>query len=424
MLLDSIRRFFQRHRIGNERIVVACSGGPDSTALLIALTELQRDIVCAHINHHLRGHESDDDERFVRDLCAKLNVAFVALDGSIDAEAIRRCGLESAGRDVRIARLQEVRNASGCIATAHQKNDQAETIVMRLMTGTGLAGLRGIHEVRDDGFIRPLIDVTRDDIDDFLRERNITPRVDGTNADPRFLRNRVRAVLRDFGPAAIDNIAAVAVQAQQLWPRVEAAIDDLERMHARVQANATTFISLPGDPWMRQALLQRHIRRLDPHSRDVSARDLERLARFDAKRVSVTKDLELIARNGTFLLRRIPQRAEDFELTIRAGERVHIPQIDMTIAIHAPNHGATFTIRNRRPGDRFRHKKLKEFLIDRKIPAEVRDSLPLLVRDGVIVWIGGMEDSDRFPVTGPEGEVFEVVMEHEWREEDQDRIQR
>jgi tRNA(Ile)-lysidine synthase len=429
MILGRIRQFLERHRIGPERIVVACSGGADSTALLLALSELERDLVCVHVNHHLRGDESDGDERFVRDLCEQRSIPIVVRDGTIDAEAIRRSGIESAARDVRIARLQEVRAGSGSIATAHQKNDQAETIVMRLITGTGLAGLRGIHERRDDGLLRPLIDVTRDEIDAFLAERNVTPRVDRMNADPRFLRNRVRAALRDFGPAAIENIASVAAQAQELWPHVEHSIDIAEGAHAKISTDATQFLSWPDDLWMRQALLHRHIRRLDSSSRDVSARDLERLgSTIDSiQRVSVTKSLELIRRNGALILRRLPQRTEEFEVKVKAGESVFIREISTNVTVHPatrrPSDPATFIIRNRRPGDRHKHKKLKDLLIARKIAAEDRDRIPVLVWNGEIIWVGGLEACSRFEVTGPAGEQFEVVLEHE-KGKDQDSIQR
>lgn len=409
MLRDSLRNFFTRHEI-HGRIVAACSGGVDSTALLLALVESGAEVVCAHVNHHLRGEQSDGDEAFVRELCDRLNVRLEVRDGSVDRESIRHRGIEAAAREVRHERLAGIRDAVGAkfIATAHQKNDQAETIVMRLMTGTGLAGLRGIHAVRDDGVIRPLLEVTRDEIAAFLAERGVTPRLDRMNEDPRFLRNRVRAALRDLGPEVIDNIAAVAAQAQRLWPLVEEAIDRAAIVD--VSPDATKFLEWPTDPWLRQALLQRHIRRLDTHSRDVSARDLERLvSSIDSiKRVSVTKSLELIRRDGTLVLRRLPEPAESFELAVRAGERAFIPQIDASITIHGPD--GTFVVRNRRPGDRLGHKKLKDFLIDRKIPAEVRDRLPVVVWNGRIVWVATAESSDH-----------QVVLR---QHEDQDGVQR
>jgi len=419
MLTDAVARFLAAHAI--DRVVAAVSGGPDSTALLIALAELRADIIAAHVNHHLRGDESDDDERFVHELCARLGVALHVADGTLDAEAVRRHGVEAAAREVRHARLHEVREAAGMrwIATAHQLDDQAETVLMRLMTGSGLAGLRGIHPVRDDGVVRPLLEVSRAEIEEFLRERNVVARTDSSNADPRFLRNRVRAMLR--GMQVSRDLAAVATQARAQWALVERELDGYE---VDESAEQTRFLRWPDDPWLKQALLHRHIRRLDPHSRDVSAADLERLAHATA-RTSVTKELELI---GNVLRRRQTRvSVPHFEATMHAGETITIAGHTITIRQPAtgnrqpfqlpPGATPTFTIRNRRPGDRFRplgmshEKKLKDFLIDRKIPVELRDSIPLLLWNGQIVWVGGIEISDAFKVTDPAGEQYEVWLE-------------
>src|ERR1041385_6457882 len=170
MLTDAVARFLSAHHI--DRLLVAVSGGPDSTALLVALAELRADVGAAHVNHHLRGAESEEDERFVRELCELLRVQLGVVDGTLDPEAIREHGIEAAARDVRHARLHQLREALGMrwIATAHQLDDQAETILMRMMTGSGLAGLRGIHPIRDDGVVRPLLDVTRAEVEQFLSE--------------------------------------------------------------------------------------------------------------------------------------------------------------------------------------------------------------------------------------------------------------
>lgn len=419
MLTDAVARFLAAHAI--DRLVVAVSGGPDSTALLIALAALRADFIAAHVNHHLRGGESDDDERFVRELCARLGVPLRVADGTLDAGAVRAHGIEAAAREVRHARLHAIRDAAGMrwIATAHQLDDQAETVLMRLMTGSGLAGLRGIHPVRDDGVVRPLLEVTRADVEEFLRERNIVARTDSSNADPRFLRNRVRVMLREMQVSR--NLAAVAAQASAQWALVER---ELDRYEVEESAGQTRFLRWPDDAWLKQALLHRHIRRLDPHSRDVSAADLARLAQATA-RTSVTKELEL---TGDVLRRRqtgvsVPQ----FDVTIEPGESRYIDAIGTTITLRQPATGnrqrfqipqsGTFTVRNRRPGDRFRplglphEKKLKDFLIDRKIPVDVRDSIPLLLWNGEIVWVGGIEISDAFKVTDPAGEQYEVWLE-------------
>jgi tRNA(Ile)-lysidine synthase len=426
MVVDAIRRFIAANHIRGP-IVAAVSGGVDSTALLVALVEIG-DVAfsAAHVNHHLRGAESDDDEAYVRELCARYDIPLRVADGTLDPDAIRHRGIEAAAREVRHARLREIAG-DALIATAHQKNDQAETVVMRLMTGGGIAALRGIHPVREDGFIRPLLDVTRADIDDFLKVRNITPRFDRSNADPRFLRNRVRAMLREVDASVIDNLAAVADHAREQWPLLERAIDAAEDVIAT--DTETRFRSMPKDPWIRQALLLRHIRRLDPDSRDVSATDLERLA-VATERTSVTKSLELLKDDEQIVLRRRGTPTPQFEIEIDAGNEVYIPEIETIVRIYAATNdgkqqrvqlpkGAIphFIIRNRRNGDRFRplgmahDKKLKDFLIDRKIAATSRDRIPLLLWNDTIVWVAGIEVSELFKVTGETADRYEVAIE-------------
>jgi tRNA(Ile)-lysidine synthase len=438
VIVNAARSFLEVHGIRGP-LLVAISGGPDSTALLLALHDAGVPISAAHINHHLRGADSDRDQQFVREICERLGIALRVANGSLDPDQIRRHGIEAAAREVRHARLQEIRRETGAsyIATGHQKNDQAETILMRLMTGGGLAGLRGIHPVRADGVIRPLLDVPRAEIEAFLRQREVVPRVDQSNSDPRFLRNRVRALLAQFDANVIDNLAAIARQAREQWSILEEIIDRVD--NSKAARDETRFQAFPPEPWLRRALLHRHIRRLDSNARDVSAADLERLAsELDSmKRVSVTRNLELLRRKSEWVLRRKPEPVDQFEIEVRAGEAAYIPEIAATIRISQPATGKRqrfqlpttsdpkFTIRNRRDGDRFqplgmrREKKLKDFLIDRKIPSEFRDRIPLVLWRGKIVLLAGVEVSEAFKITG-EGQVYEVAIE----EANQEGIQR
>lgn len=450
MIVEAVRRFFEVYAIEPCGIVAAVSGGADSTALLLALVALREEgfrITCAHVNHHLRDLESDGDEAFVRDLCARLQVPLTVANGSIGADAIRAHGIEAAARLLREQCLQDIRQADDArfIATAHQKNDQAETIVMRVFTGSGITGLRGIHPVRDDGFIRPLLDVTRTQIEAFLRDRAIEPRVDRMNTDPRYLRVRIRQTLRDYDAAVIDNLAAVAQQAREQWPLLERIVDETDRACTTVTDEATRFAQWPEDAWLRQALLHRHIRRLDPHSREVSSADLRRIvSELDSlKRMHVTKTLELVREDDAIVLRQIRQAkpAAEYDLTIAAGGEVFLQPIGAVLRIHPhqasdasafcsppsafrktqliqlpPGAEPRFTVRNRRPGDRFQPlglksaKKLKDFLIDRKVPADERDLLPLVLWNDTIAWVAGVEVSDSFKITG-EGDVYELRLE-------------
>jgi tRNA(Ile)-lysidine synthase len=425
---DSVRQFFVKGGIAPSRVIVAASGGIDSTALLLLLRD--DGVRAAHVNHHLRGEESDADEAFVRDFCAASNIPLDVADGTLDPLRVKAVGIEAAAREVRYARLHEIRERNGAqwIATAHQKNDQAETVLMRLLTGSGIAGLRGIHPVREDGFIRPLLDVTRAELEDVLREYGVTAREDRSNRDPRFLRNRVRVFLRELDAAG--NLARIAEQAHAQWPVLEAAIDAAETECCQIAEDATTFMRLPDNDWLRGALLQRHIRRLDPGARDFDVRTID----LDSKRVSVTKRLELIRNGSGYTLTRRREPAPpiaDVEFTTDA----FLPELEQTIRVERrlqPENRQSsrqliqlpadaephFTVRSRRPGDRFHPlgfahpKKLKDFLIDRKIARDSRDRLPLLCWNGEIVWIAGVEVSERFKVTNPlHGTLYEVWLE-------------
>ena len=435
---EIVRRFFEEEGISPGHVLVAVSGGVDSTALLLSIADLRDEgfrVTAGHVNHHLRGDDSDGDEAFVRTLTQRLDIPLEVRNGELHPQEVRDSGIEAAARAVRYRHLSAVAASTGAeyVATAHQKDDQAETVLMRLMTGTGLAGLRGIHPRRDDGWIRPLLTVTRQEIEHYLTECGVVPRIDRMNADSRFLRNRVRVMLHDLGPAVVANLAAIALQAQEVWPVIERTLDALDRTCTLVDENETRFLRWPDDSWMRQALLNRHIRRLGG-SREVSSADLRRLAGSvgDIRRVSVTRELELIHRHGALVLRRKPAHAPEFEVELAPGSSIFVSEIGTTISVRRARgsrpsgaqmfqlpEGAEprFIVRNRRRGDRFqplglaRDKKLKDFLIDRKIDAGIRDSIPLLLWNGEIVWVAGVEVSERFKVTDPAGVLYEVRLE-------------
>lgn len=448
MLADVLRRFLASSGIAPSHVLVACSGGVDSTALLLAFADVRAlgfTVTCGHVNHHLRGPESDGDEAFVAELCARLSIAMLREDAPLPADAIRSSGVEAAARLVRESALFTMRERAGAqwIATAHQMNDQAETVLMRLATGSGIQGLRAIHPRRDDGFIRPLLDVSRDDIARFLTALGVEPRHDSSNDDPRFLRNRVRRALRELGTDAVRAISSVAVEASSLWKELDARIAEAEREFVtNADRDETRFNALPRDPWLARALLLRHIRRL-ANSRDVSSENLTRIVEWsrDRRRITVSKELELVRVDSALILRRRadPRAApEPFDRTISADgvattlpdrARISVRRLtalprDLSDSDHlrqvfaVPADAiAEFVVRSRRPGDRFRPlgmagtRKLKDVLIDRKIAAEIRERLPLLTCSGEIVWMAGIGVSERFKVTGGPADWYEVICE-------------
>lgn len=455
-VVERIREFLAEQKIEPSSVLLAVSGGIDSTALLLAFAELREegwDVAAAHVNHHLRGEDSDGDERFVRDLCARLDVPIDVCDGMLEPDRVRDVGIEAAAREIRYRRLSEVRNTARTryLATAHQMDDQAETVLMRLVSGGGIASMRGVHSVRDGWILRPLLRVRRSELEAFLASRGITARHDLSNDDPRFLRNRIRRIVADFGATA--SLAGFAAEMQEQWPLIEAQLVEMEARHVVALPHETRFRSFPENAWARQALLHRHINRLDPAARNVSAVGLRRLARGleQIRRVSVTGRLELVRQHDEWVLRAPPVATPEFEITASPGAPAFLPHLNQSLHVEPhhvdPHHGAPdtsirylvqlpdraeprFTVRNRRDGDRFQPlglsqpKKLKDFLIDRRIAVELRNSIPLLLWNDEIVLVVGVEVSERFKVTTPAGELFHVWMEEPGAEDDQADLQR
>ena len=172
-----------------DQITCAVSGGADSVALLFAMyllqEKLQISLSAAHFNHALRGEESDRDEDFVRSFCQQYDIAFVSERGEVVAG---KKGLEAAARDARYAFLKRL---PGKIATAHTANDNAETVLMHMVRGTGLKGLGGISPV-NGALIRPMLNVTREEVLSFLAEYHLSYVTDSSNNTDQFLRNRLR----------------------------------------------------------------------------------------------------------------------------------------------------------------------------------------------------------------------------------------
>ena len=185
-----------------DKVIVAVSGGPDSISLLHLLhsvkEELHISLVVAHINHCLRGDESDKDEAYVKEICKELKIQHYVRRADIHSIAEKNCvSCETAGREVRYEFFSELLKELNAdkIALAHNANDQAETVLMRIMRGTGMEGLVGIKPIRDKIFIRPLINIKREDIEKYCLENHLEPRLDKSNMENIYNRNKVRLEL-------------------------------------------------------------------------------------------------------------------------------------------------------------------------------------------------------------------------------------
>ena len=215
---------------GCARVGVAVSGGADSVALLHALRELypERPLAVIHLNHSLRGTESDLDEEFVRSVAAGLDHSVFVRHDDVVAEArVAGRNIEEAGRRCRYEFFHQLLsdNVVDVVATAHTRSDQAETVLFRLLRGGGGRGLSAIRPVRDPGIVRPMLDVSRDEVLAYLRTSGLSWREDASNADPAFARNRLRhgllpVLARDWNAnieTILANTADWAVEEEDFW---------------------------------------------------------------------------------------------------------------------------------------------------------------------------------------------------------------
>ena len=206
-----------------DRLVLAVSGGPDSLAMLNVLLEIKKDkkidfdFVVAHVNHMIRK-EAVDDEDFVRDFCKENAISFFVKRVDIPKLAgERKMGTEEAGRYARYKFFDEVmeNTKSNKISIAHNKNDKIETILMNLLRGSGVSGLKGIEYIKDEKYIRPLLDCTRIEIENYCSNQKLNPRIDKTNFDNSYTRNKVRNVVipyikKEFNPNIIDTLSRLS----------------------------------------------------------------------------------------------------------------------------------------------------------------------------------------------------------------------
>lgn len=196
-MLDKVKKTIEKFNLikDEDKVVVGVSGGPDSICLLNVLHELKYNICVAHINHGLREN-AVIDEKFVTDFCESISVPCFVKRVKLK-ENLSGMTLEEAGRKVRYDFFHEVMEKENCtkIATAHNSNDNAETVIMNIIRGSGMSGLKGIEPIRDDVIVRPLIECTRKEIEKYCLNKNLNPRHDESNDETIYTRNKIRLEL-------------------------------------------------------------------------------------------------------------------------------------------------------------------------------------------------------------------------------------
>lgn len=380
--LRSFNRQYELIRPGDE-IVCAVSGGADSIALLWALYLLKEewdlDLKAAHFNHHLRGEESQRDEQFVRDFCEGYGIPLYVGSGTI---VPGKKGLEAAARDARYAFL---RSLPGKIATAHTADDNAETVLMHMVRGTGLKGLGGIAPVNGT-VIRPMLSVTREDVETLLEEYSVSHIEDSSNSGDAFLRNRLRhnvmPLLREENPRLAENLSATAL-------RLRLDEEALQHLASSAARDVTTLRNLL--PAVRSRVLEQILKESgvkEPES--VHIRQAEALVFSDNPSAEAHFPGGItLGRNYSTLELRIKPEATAFRICRSDAEDIVNTRDTFTVSAV----GEIF-IRSRQAGDIIRlpggTKSVKKLFIDRKIPASQRDQIPIICDDLGILAIGGI----------------------------------
>ncbi len=454
--LETIRR----HGLARpgERVLVGLSGGADSVALLLVLRELEQEGAlaiagAAHLNHQLRGAEADEDEAFCAALAGTLGVPFRSERTDVAALArAQKRSIEDAARSARYRFFEHAADdwSADVIAVAHTREDQAETFLLRLLRGAGTRGLAAIQP-RAGRVVRPLLDVARDDLRAYLASRGQAFREDSSNADVTIPRNRIRHELIPYleshvSPAITDVLAREAALARQDEDFLHGeAIKLASRIvltdgAVRIDVSGLTLAPRALSSRVAQAALQRLA-----GSKHITFHHVERLLALAAgpgEGGAVSLPGQYAVRvGGTILLRagRAPARrslgegANSFAFSLSIPGEVELEPQRLAVGaepvsglggpagrqrkwagrgnevgVAAGALALPLAVRNRRPGDRFRPlgapggRKLQDFLVDRKVARDERDSLPLVVdgRDR-IVWVVGQSVAEDFRVTDP-----------------------
>lgn len=453
-LVREVKRSIDRHRTlsHGDRVLAAVSGGPDSVALLHLLYALRQDLglhlEVAHLQHGIRGAEAREDARFVAELAAKMQLPFHLKE--VDLPQIKsvagKGNLEALAREARYRFFAAVAwdRKLGKIATAHTEDDQAETVLMWLLRGSGMKGLGGMSPIQSlnipDGessnqyvVVRPLLEVSKVEILEFLREKQLTYRVDRSNQEPSLLRNWIRLSLIPLltdktDPALSSRLARQA----ELIRGEEQLLDELAQAELgkiRTSEGIDSRALCKYGTAMQRRVLRLWIEQARGDLRGMDFHHVDALLRLIGEgpsqaRLSLPGGWELVKEYEALRLQKNLRRRRrypcySYELVV--GAELNIPEAGMAIqsrkilpplstfpdnlteaAFDMASIGADqpLIVRNFRHGDRLQpfgmagHKKLKDFFIEKKLALSVRASLPLLVLGDEVIWIPGYGRSE------------------------------
>lgn len=462
-----MKQFFEtvsKHNLINpgDRIVVGVSGGPDSICLLHLLWKLKEkmklEIYGVHLNHQFRGGEADRDAEYVKSFCHMLKIESYIFSEDVKSYSKKRgITFEEGGRKLRYDLFEQVAKEtnSNKIAVAQNRNDQAETVLMRLIRGSGLEGLTAIDYIRDGKIIRPLLDISREEIEEYCRKYKLNPRIDKTNLETIYTRNKIRLELipyieKNFNPNIIDT----------LWRSSNILRDDSEYLNNITEniykaitnkkdnglsINLTEFIEL--HIALKKRIIRKVLENIKGNLKDIGLVHIDNIINLSKNNnVGARIDLpgHIIVELGYNSIdikigskEKSSKAIEKFEYSLKKNDSLYIKEINGTIKnlvmdkkdidmnnrdkysiyINYNKVQGNFIIRNRKNGDKFSplgmkgSKKLKDFFIDEKVPKDIRNTIPILCDESGIIWVIGYRISEKYKLDNRADRVIKLTYE-------------
>ena len=390
-----------------QSMLLCVSGGMDSMVLLdlalktAPLLDLRLGVI--HVDHGLRGKESARDAQFVKNICRRLSVPFHLINLSMDPVTPN---LEEEARQRRYKAILDCMKDHGydCAATGHTQDDQAETVLYRIIRGTGIRGLSGMEHCRDDGIVRPMLDITRNDVRGHARKNDLEYVQDASNTDLRRARNLIRSSIlpsmQRINPKVTEAVSSLASIARLEGDALDAMATELTSRAATIDWSAFRAFSLAHVVSAPEAVTRRFVIRIiadmTGEERGMDASEVERVLKViegSATAHTVRRKLR-VCRDGDLLVFLLTAPRPYYAHPVARGGDLYIPEIRTAVRIVMPkgNH-ARLTLRSWLPGDRTDSNRVADVLSALKVPGSQRPFWPVLASKTGVLAVGSDRDS-------------------------------
>lgn len=437
MILSKVKQYILNNQLLNsgDKIIVGVSGGADSVAILDMLHQLGYECIVAHCNFHLRNEESNRDALFVKDLCKTYNLEFDSIDFDTNKYAADKAiSIEMAARELRYNWFEELRikHKAVSIAVAHHQDDSVETVLLNLIRGTGIRGLTGIS-AQNGSIIRPLLCLTRNDIIDYLSQRNISYVTDCTNKEDIYTRNKIRLniipLLETINPSVKDSISQTAEHLLQVKNIYLDYIDkakseilkenkiDIEKLIKYNEPKAILFEILSVYKFNSETI-DNIFNALDGISGKIFYSNTHRVLKDRAQLIISEKEAD--TNNNNFEIRETTTTLSspvNFEIeTIFNSPDLTIEKNKNILYVDKNKLNFPLTIRRWQQGDWFipfgmkGKKKVSDYFTDQKLSLFEKENVWLLCSDDAIVWIIGYRSDDRYRITTDTSDIVKITL--------------